>query len=210
MTDTALTPAVTFSATRPETDRAETQKVYIILSQTGTVLSRIIKLYTRAPYNHSSIALSKDLDVMYSFGRLNPYNPFVGGFVQESHAFGTFKRFKNTRVMVIEADVTPEAYAGLCTHIRAMLKTRTDYHYNYLGLLLAAIRIHRAKRNCYYCSEFVKAMAVQAGVEGAETIPAIVKPMHLLRVPHKTVYVGKLRDYPPFRAPKPAAASALS
>ena len=203
MNDTALT----FAVTQPEAEQTETQKVYIVLSQTGTVLSRILKLYTRAPYNHSSIALSKDLDVMYSFGRLNPYNPFVGGFVQESHAFGTFKRFKNTRVMVIEADVTPEAYAGLCTHIRAMLNTRTESHYNYLGLLLAAIRIHRAKRNCYYCSEFVKAMAVQAGVEGAEAIPAIVKPMHLLRVPHRTVYVGKLRDYPPFRRPRVAAST---
>lgn len=203
MNDTALT----FAVTQPEAEQTEKQKVYIVLSQTGTFLSRILKLYTRAPYNHSSIALSKDLDVMYSFGRLNPYNPFVGGFVQESHAFGTFKRFKNTRVMVIEADVTPEAYAGLCTHIRAMLNTRTEYHYNYLGLLLAAIRIHRAKRNCYYCSEFVKAMAVQAGVEGAEAIPAIVKPMHLLRVPHRTVYVGKLRDYPPFRHPRVASAT---
>ena len=174
-------------------------RVYIVLSQTGTILSRILKLYTRAPYNHSSIALTEDLEVMYSFGRLNPYNPFRGGFVQESASFGTFKRFKNTRVMVVEAEVTEKAYGELCEHIRAMLRTRTEYHYNYIGLLLAAIRIHRAKRNCYYCSEFVKAMAVQAGVEGAETIPAIVKPMHLLRVPHKTVYVGRLRDYPLIR-----------
>ncbi len=203
MTDTALIPA----ATRPETEQPESSKVYIVLSQTGTVLSRILKLYTHAPYNHSSIALSKDLDVMYSFGRLNPYNPFVGGFVQESASFGTFKRFKNTRVMVIEAEVTPEAHAGLCTHIRSMLNTRTEYHYNYLGLFLAAIRIRRAKRNCYYCSEFVKAMAVRAGVEGAETIPAIVKPMHLLRVPHRTVYVGKLRDYPLLRKPRVVVAS---
>lgn len=192
MTDTALIPAV-------KAPEEQTRKVYIVLSQTGTVLSRILKLYTRSPYNHSSIALTEDLEVMYSFGRLNPYNPFLGGFVQESPHFGTFKRFKNTRVMVVEAEVTAKAYGELCAHIRAMLKSRTEYHYNYIGLFLAAIRIHRAKRNCYYCSEFVKAMAVQAGVEGAETIPAIVKPMHLLRVPHRTVYVGRLRDYPLLR-----------
>lgn len=192
MKETALIPSSMAS-------QDKTRKVYIVLSQTGTILSRILKLYTRAPYNHSSIALSEDLEVMYSFGRLDPYNPFRGGFVQESASFGTFKRFKNTRVMVVEAEVTDKAYGELCEHIRAMLRTRTEYHYNYIGLLLAAIRIHRAKRNCYYCSEFVKAMAVQAGVEGAETIPAIVKPMHLLRVPHNTVYVGRLRDYPLIR-----------
>ena len=69
MTDTALIPAV-------QAPEEQTRKVYIVLSQTGTVLSRILKLYTRSPYNHSSIALTEDLEVMYSFGRLNPYNPF--------------------------------------------------------------------------------------------------------------------------------------
>ena len=195
MTETALIPA-------PQAAEEQTRKVYIVLSQTGTVLSRILKLYTRAPYNHSSIALTEDLEVMYSFGRLDPYNPFRGGFVQESASFGTFKRFKNTRVMVVEAEVTDKAYGELCEHIRAMLKARTEYHYNYVGLLLAAIRIHRAKRNCYYCSEFVRAMAIEAGVEGAEAIPPIVKPMHLLRVPHRRVFEGRLRDYPLLRRGK--------
>lgn len=183
----------------PADEASEGKKVYIVLSQTGTMLSRFLKLYTRCPYNHSSLALTEDLEVMFSFGRLNPYNPFVGGFVQESPFFGTFKRFRNTRVMVIEADVTSEAYAELCSQIRAMLRDRTEYHYNYLGLLLAALRIHWARNKCYYCSEFVKAMAEAAGMQGVESIPSIVKPMHLLRVRHKTVYEGKLRDYPPFR-----------
>ena len=192
MTDTALIPA-------DQAAEEQTRKVYIVLSQTGTVLSRILKLYTRAPYNHSSIALTEDLEVMYSFGRLNPYNPFRGGFVQESARFGTFKRFKKTRAMVIEAEVTPEAYEALREHIRTMLRTRTEYHYNYLGVLLAAFRVRRAKRNCYYCSEFVRAMAIEAGVEGAEAIPPIVKPMYLLRVPHRRVFEGRLRDYPLLR-----------
>ena len=170
--DTLLIETATTDA--PEEGR---KKVYIVLSQTGTVLSRILRFWTGDSYNHSSIALTEDLQTMYSFGRLHPYNPFHGGFVQESPAHGTFKRFKNTRVMVVEAEVTDKAYGELCEHIRAMLKARTEYHYNYVGLLLAAIRIHRAKRNCYYCSEFVRAMAIEAGVEGAETIPAIVKPM---------------------------------
>lgn len=207
MTETALAPVERTVAA--EACKAETRKVYFVLSQTGTILSRILKLYTNAPYNHASIALTEDLEVMYSFGRLNPYNPFVGGFVQESAAFGTFKRFKNTRIMVVEAEVTPEAYAQLCIHIRRMLRTRTEYHYNYLGLFLAGVRIHRTKRNCYYCSEFVKAMAIQAGVEGAETIPAIVKPMHLLRVPHRIVYEGRLRDYVRLHKPRPLVAGSV-
>ncbi len=190
--------------TAPSTESGKTEKVYIVLSQTGTILSRVLKLITRAPYNHASIALSEDLQTMYSFGRLNPYNPFIGGFVQESPSAGTFKRFKNTRVMVLEMEVGAEERAELGQFLHGMLRERTRYHYNYLGLILAAIRVERKKTDCYYCSEFVKAMAERLGLEGTENIPDIVKPIHFLDLPHKTVYVGKLQDYAPPQAKKPA------
>ena len=181
----------------------ETKKVYIVLSQTGTILSRILKLITRAPYNHSSIALTEDLQTMYSFGRVNPYNPFLGGFVQESPDYGTFKRFKNTKVMVLETEISEDIYFELGQIIQQMLREKALYHYNYWGLFLAALRIPVKKRNCYYCSEFVKAMVLRMNLPGAEEIPDIVKPMHFLTVPHKTVFVGKLQEYAPAPAAEP-------
>ncbi len=179
----------------PECMTPEREKIYIVLSQTGTILSRVLKILTRAPYNHSSIALDEDLQTMYSFGRAHPYNPFVGAFVKESPASGTFKRFKNTRVMVLEFEVSSEKREELGHILGEMLRERARYHYNYLGLFLAAIRVHRKKQNCYYCSEFVKAMAEKLGLDGVENIPPIVKPIHFLNLSHKTVYIGKLRDY---------------
>ena len=182
---------------------SSTKKVYIVLSQTGTILSRILKLITRAPYNHSSIALTEDLQTMYSFGRVHPYNPFLGGFVQESPAYGTFKRFKNTKVMVLETEIPSDSYSELGQLIQQMMKEQALYHYNYWGLFLAALRIPVKKRNCYYCSEFVKAMLVRMNLPGAEEIPDIVKPMHFLTVPHKTIYEGKLQEYASSPAAKP-------
>ena len=199
MTDTITTTAT--QKTPPE--KAENEKVYIVLSQTGTALSRILKLLTRAPYNHSSLATDDSLQTMYSFGRANPYNPFIGAFVQESPTAGTFKRFKNTDVMVLECAVSREKYAELHRVLTDMVRERARYHYNYLGLFLAALHIHREKENCYYCSEFVKAMARLLELEGVEKIPPIVKPIHFLELTHKTVYVGKLRDYRPAKQPTP-------
>ena len=57
------------------------KKIYIILTFTGTILSRIVRIYTRKEYSHVSISLDQDLTKMYSFGRLNAYNPFSGVFV---------------------------------------------------------------------------------------------------------------------------------
>ena len=39
--------------------------VYIVISQTGTVLSRILKLITHKEYNHASLSLYDDLHIMY-------------------------------------------------------------------------------------------------------------------------------------------------
>ena len=76
----------------------QNRQLYIVISQTGTLLSRILKQITGAEYNHASISLSRDLERMYSFGRRHPYNPFWGGFVIESPRTGTFKRFSETKV----------------------------------------------------------------------------------------------------------------
>ena len=50
---------------------------------------------------------------MYSFGRRHPYNPFWGGFVIESPRTGTFKRFSETKVLVLSVSVTEEQHAEL-------------------------------------------------------------------------------------------------
>ena len=63
------------------------RKIYIVLTYTGTFLAKIIRFYTKKEYSHVSIALDEDLGRMYSFGRINPYNAFVGGFVREGIKF---------------------------------------------------------------------------------------------------------------------------
>jgi len=59
------------------------KKIYIVISQTGTILSKIIKLVTKKEYNHASLSMEGSLEKMYSFGRKDPYNPFIGVFVIE-------------------------------------------------------------------------------------------------------------------------------
>lgn len=53
------------------------KKIYIILTQTGSVVSQMVKLYTRKKYGHVSISLDRELKNMYSFGRLKATNPFM-------------------------------------------------------------------------------------------------------------------------------------
>lgn len=186
----------------PQTSAA-TETIYIVLSQTGTALSRFLKLLTRAPYNHSSVALDPSLATMYSFGRVNPYNPFIGGYVEESPRAGTFGRFHKTRALVLAVQVDAEAYHRVAELLPAMMENRREYHYNYIGLFVAAFGIHRKKKNCYYCSEFVKFVVEELHIPGADEIPPIVKPVHFRSLPHRPVYEGRLWDYAPPVDPVP-------
>ena len=65
--------------------------IYIVLTDTGTLLSKAIGMYTRTDLNHASIAFDEQLTEMYSFGRKQRHNPFIGGFVKENAADGIFR-----------------------------------------------------------------------------------------------------------------------
>lgn len=49
------------------------KKIYIILTQSGTIFSKILRLFTKEKYNHSSICLKDNFKTFYSFGRIHPY-----------------------------------------------------------------------------------------------------------------------------------------
>ncbi len=174
----------------------EDREIYIVVSQTGTILSLILKLVTGAEYNHSSISLDKTMHTMYSFGRKNPYHALPGAFVKESPEYGTFKRFKNTEAKVVKMTVTEEQYNELSSQLRRMWRHREEYHYNYIGLLFGMF--HRKKKRDYYfyCSEFVAELLKDSGIVAPDTFGTIVKPIDFLDLPGtEQIYQGKLQKY---------------
>ena len=172
------------------------KKIYSVLSQTGSFPSRLLKTFTRAEFNHVSISLSPDLQLMYSFGRRYAYYPFWGGFVAESPNFGTFKRFYKTKVQVLELTVESEKYEEIRFRLAKMFEIKKRYHYNYLGVGLAAFHIVYRQNRCYYCSEFVRDILVECQITDANLLPAIVHPVDFLSIPAvKTVYSGTLCNY---------------
>lgn len=170
------------------------KKVYIVLTYTGTVLSKIIRVYTGAEFSHVSLSLDKKLNKMYSFGRLNPYNPFVGGFVHEGIDIGTFKRFKQTNAEIYEIDVTSEQYNKIRKTIKDIKKNRKDYSFNRMGLFLSAINYKYTKVNSFYCAEFVKYLVDEAKLE--LNLPNTVKPIDFKKYNNlELLYKGKLKNY---------------
>ena len=82
------------------------KNIYILLTHSGTIPSKLVKFYTRNNYSHVSISLKKELTEFYSFGRKKLYNPFIGGFIIESKNSKFYKRFKNTKCVLLKLKVT--------------------------------------------------------------------------------------------------------
>lgn len=172
------------------------KKMYIVLTHTGTILSTIIKYYTGDEFSHVSIALDADLKEMYSFGRLNPYNPFIGSFVHEYINKGTFKRFKNTRTKVYSFFVTDEQYEKARKIIKYFEDNKQKYKFNILGLACVSIHKRIVRKNTFYCAEFVKHILKSARIPEANELPEIIKPEDFKKINGLILeYEGLLRKY---------------
>ena len=172
------------------------RKIYIVLTHTGTVLSRIIKYYTKDEFSHISIALDPDLKEMYSFGRLNPYNPFWGSFVHEEMNKGTFKRFKRTKTEVYSLFVTDEQYEKAKKIITYFNDNKEKYKFNILGLICVSIHKKIKRKNSFYCAEFVKHVLKVSGVSEVNYLPQIIRPEDFKQIQGlRLEYEGLLRKY---------------
>ena len=50
------------------------KSIYILLTRSTTILSRLVYLITRDKYTHVSISFEKDLQPLYSSGRKNTFH----------------------------------------------------------------------------------------------------------------------------------------
>ncbi len=170
------------------------KKIYIVLTYTGTVLSKLVKMYTKKEYSHVSIALDEDLKEMYSFGRTFAYCPFIAGFVHEEIDKGTFKRFKKTKTRIYSLRVPDEKYEKVIEVINSIKEHRNEYDFNILGLLGVAINLKFRREKSFYCAEFVKYVLEQSKIN--EELPELIKPEDFGSLKGINVeYSGILREY---------------
>src|SRR6185437_3323434 len=110
--------------------------IYIVLTDTGTLLSKAIGLYTKNDLNHTSIAFDEQLNEMYSFGRKHRNNPFVGGFVRENAKEGIFR---DANCAIFTCKVRESEYDKMRNKIRLIEQDKELYKYNFIGLFGVAV-----------------------------------------------------------------------
>ncbi|MED3647070.1 hypothetical protein P4475_09655 [Halalkalibacterium halodurans] len=164
----------------------ETKHVYILLTDTGTLFTRMI--------NHASIAFDRELSELYSFGRKRPHNPFLGGFVRENvHA----PLFYRASCAVYRCEVSLADYKAMKQKVAMIEKQQDDYRYNLLGLIGLMCKWDIQRERAFFCSQFVATILNGGSTKLVSTPPQFVQPYHLTDlICTEKIYEGKLAAYP--------------
>ena len=171
------------------------KKIYIVLTYSGTNLSKIIKNWTKDEFSHVSIALDEDLHEMYSFGRLHPYNPFWAGLVHEVPNEGTYKRFFRTKSNIYSIEVEDHQFVDVRNTVYKMWENRKKYKFNIIGLLAIGFKKEVKLRNHFYCAEFVKYVLEKAHIH-LNLPEKMIRPEDFKSIENKTLeYSGLLNKY---------------
>ncbi|MFJ7827770.1 hypothetical protein [Psychrobacillus sp. NPDC096623] len=169
------------------------KKIYIILSNTGTLFSKAIGMYTKKELNHASIAFDEELMEMYSFGRKSSHNPFNGGFVKENPVEGLFQR---ATCAIYECEVTDSVYIRMKRKIHQMEQQKQLYKYNLIGLLFIAINIEIERENAFFCSQFVATIMKECPSSQLQIAPPLAQPHHFEQQSSLTLkFKGNLQTY---------------
>lgn len=158
-----------------------TKYIYILLTDTKTLVSKVSRLVTGDPYNHVSLMLSDSFDDgIYTFSLSNGFNGIKGGFMVESR-----KALKGSRYSMYRLAVTQAVHDKITGKVTDYVKAVDKTSYNHLGLFNAIFKRDLFKTEdgqTSICSEFVVEVLKFSGVElFAKRLASTVRPYELIK-----------------------------
>ena len=149
--------------------------IYILLTRSGTLLSKLVYAATGASYTHASMAFDEELRCLYSSTRKNGYTMFPAGPSKEYLNKGVFRLRGDAPCALYALEVSDEAYDRALRRAEHMMARGGLYSFNTLGLILCALHIRWQRRRHYFCSQFVSEVLEKSG---AMTLPKHSTLMH--------------------------------
>lgn len=171
------------------------KSIYLVFSRTGTWLSRSIGYVTKTQYTHVSLSLDSSFTKMYSFGRLDPDNPFSGGLTIENIFTGVFQKSPNAICLIYELEITEQQFNDLKKEINLFYDSEINYRYNFIGLFGVLVDRPVYRDTHYFCSEFISTLLKNSDIWHSPKLPQLTSPTDMLEVPNKSIlYEGFINE----------------
>ncbi|WP_249030382.1 hypothetical protein [Tannockella kyphosi] len=166
--------------------------VYIVLSDTGSITSDVIGVFTNKPYNHASIAFDKDLKTLISYNGGQKVTP--PGLNPEIIKY--FCKKDDASIRVYRLPTSKQQKQEMINKIKQINQEGSAY--NLVGLALNKTY----KANIMFCSQFVYNLLASVGLNYFEKCETLVKPTDLIELDYdrklefvETIQLSELYDY---------------
>lgn len=172
-------------------------EIYLVFSKSGTWLSRVLRLYLRKKYVHVSLSFDNKFNHMYSFGRVNPNNPFSGGFVIEDFRHGVYKKHEDAECLIYKIEISQQQYNQIKKQLKQYEINPEKYKYNALGLITAMLNIELKRDYHYFCTQFITEQFKQVGIINSSKPAGLFRPEDLiLNIDNlEPIYEGYICEY---------------
>jgi len=169
------------------------KQVYILLSRTKTIPSRVVHAIDGGKYSHVSIATTLDTDSFYSYARRDEHNFLIGGLVKESTRKGVFSHYPECFCALYSLEVDDKTYKKLCRLLNEYLKRYDLCKYSFFAILPMMFGYKRDLKYKMTCSQFVALLLYKSGAAKLPKHPSLMKPNDFLHIPNiKLLYNGTL------------------
>lgn len=169
------------------------KNIYIILTQTTSIPSRLIRRFTGDIYTHASIAFDDNIHAMYSFARKYAALPLPAGLVEEHIDSGFYRKQGHIPCTVLRMSVSERKYYDIKDQLNNMFCSTEEYKYSIIGLLFCKFRLPIEIPGYYFCSQFIARLLHDCNIVSLPKHPALMHPADFLSVKSfETVFEGKL------------------
>lgn len=171
--------------------------MYVVFSKPNTIISRLIKIFTKNPYTHVGVALNDPKMEFYSFARRHEMIPLPGGFVTEKFTSFNYQSKADVPVAIIKIPISSEQKVRLESMIEYFQKNDKRYNYNLIGLFLCGTGLTINRSNHYFCSEFTHYVLAELGICERGVPSQHVKPADLFKMleDYEVIHQGNVTSF---------------
>ena len=175
------------------------KEIYILLTNSHTLISKAIYLTTGAEYTHAALAIDKDLTMLYSFGRKFKWSMVPSGFVREGINHGVMGDSENMRCALYTLTISDASYQRLANRLRHMEARRDCYKFNYFGLPMCGFGWKSGKKHVFFCSQFVCHVLQKSGAIDHHKHPSLTHPVDFQKLKcARKIFEGKISEWRKF------------
>lgn len=170
------------------------KSIYILLTKSNTILSRIVYLITADTYTHASISFDKNFNFLYSSSRKNGRTIFPAGPCREYLLRGYYKKNPYIPCAVYELRVSDEVYEKARREAEGIIRNADKYHFNIIGLVLCRMNIPYHRKYNFFCSQFVSEVLHRSQALSLPKDTSLMRPCDYMELPElRLLFKGNLK-----------------